>query len=602
MVQLSYMRRTISFIKTFFIPLLVLLGIILYLFFTALHLPLLALVSILAGIVIGSYRLFIDTAQSLVKRHFALDYIAILAVLVSLITKEFLVGAVIALMLASGETLEDFGAQRAKKSLTNLIDRIPRDVWLWQNNRAEKKEKLEHIKIGQEIFIRKGEVIALDGTLISPHGTTDESSLTGEPYPVEKIKGDIIRSGTINVGDAIVIKVTRASKDSTYRKIIHLVESAQEEKAPLVRLADKYSTVFTLITFALAALAYWLNPHLESVLAVLVVATPCPLIIATPIALLGGVNAAAKERIIVKKLASLESLARVNAIIFDKTGTITLGKPKVTHVELSSKKTDLKKLLSIAEAIERSSLHPLAKAIVDFAIAQKVPTIHAGNIKETVGHGISGVVDGKTYTLARLSQASDTMAIAMTEGKKQVAIFFFEDELKEDSKAILSTLTSLGISLSLFTGDKKAVAEKVAAALGGITEVKAECTPAQKQAGIETLKKEGKITAMVGDGINDAPALALADVGMVFSSEEQTAATDAADVVFLGGNFGLVLKTMTIAQNTIRIAMQSILWGIGLSILAMILAAFGLIPPLVGAGIQEAIDVAVILNALRATR
>lgn len=595
------MNRVSILLVAFQIPLAVLGGIILYLILGLLHLPTASLVIVLGTIILGSYRLFLDTFESLRKKQFALDYIAILAILVSLITKEFLVGSVIALMLASGETLEDYGAAQAKESLTKLVDRIPRDVWLFVNGRAEKKIKIEGVKVGQSILIRKGEVIALDGILLSERGTTDESSLTGEPYPVEKVEGDIIRSGTINVGDAFAIKVTKASKDSTYRQIIQMVKQAQEEKAPMVRLADRYSTIFTAITFVIAGFAYFLNPHLESILAVLVVATPCPLIIATPIALLGGINAAAKKRIIIKKLASIESLSRVDAIILDKTGTITLGKPRVTSLEILDKAAE-KTVLSIAEAIERSSLHPLAKAVVDYASSQKAPIMHAQEIKEIVGKGIQGIVGGKTYTLSRLAHTSATMAIEMREGNKHIAIFSFEDEIKQDSKSILEKLKDLGLSLSLYTGDKKAVAEKVAAQLGGELEIKAECTPEEKQQGIATLKRQGKVTAMVGDGINDAPALALADVGMVFSSEEQTAATDAADVVFLGGNFGLILESMAISKRTIRIAMQSILTGIGLSIGAMILASFGFIPPIIGAGIQEAIDVAVILNALRAAR
>lgn len=599
---IDIVSKLISFFSTFKIPLIILLGIILYLLLGATKLPTVGLVIILGVIFLGSYRLVLETIISLIKKQFALDYIAILAVLVSLLTREFLVGAVIALMLASGETLEDFGAAKARQSLTKLIDRIPRDVWLWQKNRADKKIKLESVKVGQHILIRKGEVIPLDGVLNSKAGITDESSLTGEPYPVEKIEGDIIRSGTVNIGDAIVVKVTKASKDSTYRKIITLVESAQQEKAPLVRLADRYSTIFTIITFTIAGFAFWHNPTLESILAVLVVATPCPLIIATPIALLGGVNAAAKKRIIIKKLASIEVLARVNAIILDKTGTITLGKPRVTKVEIDDSKLDKKTILSIAEAIERSSLHPLAKAIVAFAASQKAPIIHAVKITEKVGVGISGTVNNKIYTLSRLPHTSAVMSIEMREGKKRIAIFSFEDEIKEDSKTILEKLKELGVSLSLFTGDKKAVAEKVASQLGGHMDVHAEATPEEKQLGIATLKKKGRITAMVGDGINDAPALAQADVGMVFSSEEQTASTNAADIVFLGGNFSLILESMTLSKRTIGIALQSILWGIGLSIGAMILAAFGFIPPLYGAILQEGIDVVVIINALRASR
>jgi len=591
----------LQLLKAFKIPFLVLLGIILYLLFSLLHLPHVALVIAIVSIILGSYDLFLETYQALLEKQFALDYIAILAIVVSLITKEYLVGMVIALMISSGRNLEDYGVSSAKRSLTKLIDRIPRDVFLWENNRADKIIVAEKVKIGQEIFLRKGEVIPLDGELVSKNALIDESSLTGEPYPVDKIEGDTIQSGTINVGEPMVVKITKEAKDSTYKKIIALVQKAQGEKAPLIRLADRYSTIFTIITFVIAAVAYALHPGLESILAVLVVATPCPLIIATPIALLGGVNAAAKRRIIVKKLASLESLSRVNAIIFDKTGTITLGNPKVTEFAVLGKTISEKELLGIAEAIERHSLHPLAKAIVAYATAKMAPLFHAENVREVIGKGISGEINRKLYMLSKLETTGGAgMTIGIYTGKKLLATFIFEDEIKEDSKKIVHDLEGRGISLSLFTGDKKEAADKLVSFLNGNIFVKAECSPRDKQEGIEHLKKSGKTTAMVGDGINDAPALALADVGMVFSNEEQTAASEAADIVFLGGNFALVSESLRIAQNTIRIAMQSILWGIGLSILAMIFAALGLIPPLVGAGIQEAIDVAVILNALRA--
>lgn len=589
-----------TFLLEFKISLLVAFGIIVYLVLWYFHATTPALLVGIASIVYGSHELLVDTYHSLLKKQFALDYIAILAIIVSLITQQYLVGMILALMIASGRNLENYGVNSAKRSLTKLIDRIPREVLLWRNDATAERVQIEKVQKGQQIFIRKGEVIPLDGLLLSKAAAIDESSLTGEPYPVDKIEGDSLISGTINVGQPLVLKTSKEAKDSTYRKIIALVEKAEGEKAPLVRLADKYSTIFTIITFVLATVAYVLHPGLESILAVLVVATPCPLILATPIALLGGVNAAAKRRIIVKQLASLETLARVTTIIFDKTGTITIGKPTVTDFKLITKAASPTTLLSIAESIERQSLHPLAKAIVNYSASQKVPTSHAKNVKEVIGTGISGEVDGKVYTLSKLeNKESGGMAIGILHNNKLLATFTFADEIKQDSKDIVTELRNRGIGLSLFTGDKEQAAEKVVKALGGDISVKAECTPEDKQKGIEALKKKGYITAMVGDGINDAPALALADVGMVFSNEEQTAASEAADIVFLGGTFKAVESALFIAQRTIRIAMQSILWGIGLSILAMIFAAFGLIPPLFGAGIQEAIDVAVILNALR---
>ena len=245
---------------------------------------------------LGSYRLFYETAVSILKKQFALDYIAILAILVALATQEYLVSAILALMISSGRTLEDYGVSQAKKSLTKLAERIPNEVFLWKNGKIGEKVKIDKVKKGEEIVVRKGEVIGLDGVLISKDGLTDESSLTGEPYTIEKIEGDPIRSGTINVGDLIVVKVVKEQKDSTYNKIVAMVRNAQDEKSPMVRMADKYSGVFTVVTLVITGFAYVSSGFdLIRALAVLAIATPCPLIIATPIALLGGVNASSKK-------------------------------------------------------------------------------------------------------------------------------------------------------------------------------------------------------------------------------------------------------------------------------------------------------------------
>ena len=595
------MAHKINLLNTFRIPAIVLLGIILYVILLFLKFDSVAVLIALFAILLGSYRLFYETASSILKKQFALDYIAILAILVSLATQEYLVAAILALMISSGRTLEDYGVSQAKKSLTKLAERIPDEVILWKNGKMAEKIKIEKIKKGDEIVIRKGEVIGLDGILISKDGLTDESSLTGEPYTIEKIQGDPIRSGTINIGDLIVLKVTKEQKDSTYNKIVEMVKNAQEEKSPMVRLADKYSGVFTIVTLGVTGFAYvYSGFDLIRALAVLAIATPCPLIIATPIALLGGVNAASKKNIIVKKLASLEILSRAQALIFDKTGTITLGKPIVTEFKNQSKLDDLE-ILAISESIERNSLHPLAKAVVEYAKLNKAKIIHANNIQEKIGQGISGIVDGKTYRLAKM-ESREGMTIGIYEKNELLAFFRFTDEIKKESKAVIQTLKNKGFELFIFTGDKKEAAQKLVQELGLEVTVKAECTPEDKQNGIQELKKRNKITAMVGDGINDAPALALADVGMVFSNDEQTAASEAADLVFLGGNFSKVLDSMNIAKRTISIAKQSIFVGIGISVLGMIFASLGFIKPIEGAFLQEAIDVAVIINALRASR
>lgn len=593
--------RLVFLWQNFRIPVIVFIGIITYLLLVyVLHQPTIALTIALIITGLGSWDLLKESYSNLLQRQFGLDYLAILAIAVSLITQEYLVAAVIALMLSSGRTLEAYGISQAKKSLTNLANRIPSEVVIWENGSATESISIHQIKVGQEILVRKGEVAAVDGMLVSQSGMFDESSLTGEPNTIEKVTNDTIRSGTLNLGEAVVIKVTKEEKDSTYHRIVEMVQRAQEEKAPMVRLADKYSIWFTLISLAIAAGAFFLSHSLYGVLSVLVLATPCPLILATPIALMGGVNASAKKRIIVKKLAGLEVLSRITTVVFDKTGTLTIGQPALSNIEIKEPSMSEVKVLAIAQAIERNSLHPLAKAIVAHARHKHVPIVYATEVTETIGSGIAATVDGVQYQLTRVAHTG--MAIELKSGNKSLAIFYFEDRVKDEAKGIITYLKDLGLSLYIFTGDKLDAAKRVVDQLGERVTIRAGLTPAEKQDGIKELQQKGKVVAMIGDGINDAPALALADVGMVFSNEEQTAASDAADIVFLGGEFQSVFDSLAIAKRTIRIATQSILWGIGMSIIGMVLAAFGLIPPLIGAILQEVIDVVVIFNALRTSR
>lgn len=593
-------RTILSFFK---IPIFVFVGLVVYGVF-------LRLVSFgdwfaITVIAIGSFDLFVEIAESLVKKQFALDYIAIMAILVSILTGEYLVGLVIVLMLSGGTTLEKYGLARAKQSLTALTNRIPNEVVLWQGGRADVRAPIEGVGVGTEILVRKGEVVPLDGVLKSKDAVFDESSLTGEPYIMEKVAGDQVRSGTVNQGEAAVVRVTKRDRDSTYRKIIELVKRAQAEKAPLIRLANRYSIFFTVLTALIAGTSFIFTHDVVRILAVLVVATPCPLILATPIALFGGMNVAARNRILVKNLTSFESLARASIVVLDKTGTITLGRPVVSKISVLDKEFDKKNILSIAEAIERNSLHPLAKAIVESAREAGAPRLLATNIVESLGSGIAATIKGETYTLAKMSRYHHSNAVELqSAGDHLIARFEFEDQLKQDSADIIRALERLGFKLYIFTGDREENAKKIIASLGAagsLVTVRANYTPEQKKDGVVELKQRQQIVAMVGDGINDAPALAAADIGMVFSNEEHTAASEAADIIFLGGDLSAVTFILRTAKRTIQVALQGIWWGIGLSVVLMIFAAFGKIPPLIGAIMQEGIDVLVILNALRAT-
>ncbi len=566
-----------------------------------------AMIAAVSAIVIGSYSMFREALENVLEGHFSLDYIAILAIVLSLVMQNFFVGTVIALMLCTGRTLEEYGSTQAKESLTKLSSRIPDEVLLFENGAIGSRVSIGDVKVGQQVFVRKGEVIPLDGVLFSENAYVDESSLTGEPYLMDKIRGDQMRSGTVNLGEGFVLDVTKAEKDSTYHKIIRMVTEAQEEKPPLVRLADRWSLIFTLVTFVIVGVTYFFTRDLSRVLAILVIATPCPLILATPIALMGGMNAAAKNRIIVKKLASLEVLSRVDVMIFDKTGTLTLGRPVLTDIHIEDGAYHRTEILGIAEAIERSSLHPFAKAIVEAAKTANAPVLHAQELREVIGHGIHGTVSGKRYELSKIT--GQGMGIQMMEYPhgdddkgRLIARFSFDDVPKQESAGVVEQLLHQGMKIFIYTGDRREAAEKIAAGLPAGIQVRAQCTPEDKKNGIHDLKADGKIVAMVGDGINDAPALALANVGMVFSNEEQTAASEAADIVFLGGDFSLVLESLTLGRRTIRIAIQSIFIGIGLSVVGMLFAAFGAVPAFAGALFQELIDVIAILNALRAAR
>jgi heavy metal translocating P-type ATPase len=480
------------------------------------------------------------------------------------------------------------------------VNHLPDKIYLWKNGTTQEIIDVDILKVGDEFLVRKGEVVPIDGVLKNDSGYFDESSVTGEPYTIDKFKGQIIRSGTVNTGEPVVVEAIKTAGDSSYRKIVEMVKKAQKEKSPIIRIADRYSIVFTIVTLAIAISAYLLTRDFDRVLAVLVVATPCPLILATPIALMGGLNSAAKEMIIIKNLAVLELISRSKDIIFDKTGTLTLGVPQVSQVLANS---DLSEddLAASAAALEKNSLHPIAKAVVEYAERKNLNIERAVDIKETIGEGISGVVNNKRYEITK-GQSQEKMSVDVLLEGKIIGSIFFEDKIKKNTKAIITKLISDRYSLTIFTGDKESRVKELLDELELDLDYKAECKPEEKLEGIAALQSKGRITTMIGDGINDAPALAKADVGIVFSNEEQTASSEAANVVILGGDMKKVLKTMTISKKTVEIAKQSIFFGIGISIGLMVFASFGFIVPIVGAILQEVIDVAVILNSLRTTK
>jgi heavy metal translocating P-type ATPase len=557
----------------------------------------------LVVIVVGATPLVRQTIVALRQRRFALDYLALLAIAAALAAIEFQVGAVIALMLSSGRALEDYGVRRARGSLSLLADRIPRHALIVGDDDTTVMLPVEEITIGSVVMVRHGEVLPLDGELLSERAVVDESSLTGEPYVLEKAHGDEVRSGTVNQGPPLTLRVGREARDSTYRQILALVEAAQESGAPIVRLADRYSLAFSAVAVSLAAGAWWWSGSLERALAVLVVATPCPLILAVPIALMGGVNRAARDKIIVKRLAALEVLARVTYLLLDKTGTITVGRPELVRIDSGpASGIDSDRALSLAAAVERHSLHPLAKALVEAAQARSLPMLPVTDVVEVAGRGIEALVDGHLVGIHGAAEPYGGMRVVCEVDRQTAATFVLEDRLKPDARQMFGRILGQGVEMAVATGDRRAAAERAVRELGLPLDIEAECTPAVKLELIRAKQAAGRVVGMVGDGINDAPALAQADVGLVFTHEARTASSEAADVVLLGGEVEQVWQALSIARQTIRVATQGVWLGIGLSVIAMLAASAGYLPPLVGAFLQEGIDVLVIVNALRATR
>lgn len=575
------------------------------------YLPSLVLILTVIGLVTGYGSLFIiaiaiglfvlvrNSIKKLFDRQFSLDYIAILAMVVSLATNEFLAGSVISLMILLSEALETYSAREAEAALKHFVEKIPKTCQVKIGNGFEQRS-IHDIKEGDIIFIRPEEIIPLDGHLVSEHALMNEANLTGELEPQSYARNQLVKSGLINIESSIELRVSGDFSHSTYQKIVDLVQEAKQHPARTVRLAEKYNYGFTAITLVIAGAAYIFSGSMVNLLAVLVMATPCPLLIAAPVSFLGGLSKASKNNIIVKKPAALETLSQITAIFFDKTGTLTLGEPHLRDIKDIGAGFSEVTLLAAVAAIERHSLHPLAKALVQTAEERGVPHYEVTEVKEKIGHGITGIIDGKIFLIKKSeSPAADGITIDVLVDDAFAGRFIFDDQIKEGTVELLKTLKK-HYEVAILTGDTKENAEQLFGQLG--VTIHAHCLPEDKFSIVKASQANGGKVMMVGDGLNDAPALALADVGVVFSGTENSASIDAAAVAILSRNIDRVQSILTIANDATRIAKESILWGIGLSIVGMLFAAFGYIPPVTGAILQEGIDVTVILNALRSAR
>jgi heavy metal translocating P-type ATPase len=566
--------------------------------------------------------LVVSTARSLLRGDVGVDAIALVAIVWALALGEYLAAAIVALMMSGGAALEAWAAGRARRELRLLVERAPRIAHRYVDGTVE-EVKVEELAPGDVVSVRAGEVVPADGAVVGHEAVLDESALTGEALPVTIPRYGHVRSGTANAGDAFDLRVTSSAAESAYAAIVRLVQAAETDRAQFTRMADRYAAYFLPFSLVVAGLAWLVSGDSTRGLAVMVVATPCPLILAAPIAFVAGLSRAARAGIIVKGAGALERLGAAKTVLLDKTGTLTLGQPELERiVPLGDLSED--EALRLAASLDQMSAHVLAESLVLAAAGQGLELTLPSGVREDPGRGILGQVEGRQVAVGSSGwleangymhagdhdRAHDTgdgagrAKVLVGVDGTLAAVIVMGDRLRPGADTLARELHEAGIEhVALVSGDRPEIAREVARN-AGIEHVYAEQTPEGKLEVVRAVRDRPGLqkVVMVGDGINDAPALALADVGIAMAGKGATISSETADVVITVDDADRIALSVLIGRRSLHIARQSVVFGLGLSVAAMVVAAFGYLPPVWGALFQEAIDVAVILNALRALR
>lgn len=569
----------------------------------------------IAGTVLGLIFSIGWTISAIRRRQLSVDIIAVLALAGALVVDEPFAGAMITVMLASGQLLEARAAARARRELSLLVGRAPR--------RARRRTgdgvveiPVDDVIVGDRLLVGTGEVVPVDGRLLSA-AVLDESALTGEPLPVDRIAGDDVRSGVVNAGQPLDLVATAVAAQSTYAGVVRLVEQAQASSAPFVRTADRFAILFVPLTLALAGVSWAISGDPVLAVAVLVVATPCPLLLAAPIAIMSGLSRAAHLGVVIKGGGALERLAQGRVMLFDKTGTLTQGHPVLADVVTAGDAFDADEVLRLAASLDQVSAHVLASAIVTAGTRRGLPLEMPADVQEVHGYGLEGKVGNRQVRLGKASwivgdsaptwvrqvrrraDLDGSLTVFVAVDGEPAGAFLLEDVIRPDAPRMVRALRNVGITrVVLVTGDRADIADMIGRIVG-VDTVLADCDPADKLAAIDRESGNGE-TIMVGDGVNDAPALAAAGVGVALAARGATASSEAADVVLTVDRIDALADAILISRRSKRIALQAVLVGMGLSLVAMVFAAVGLLPPAVGAVVQEVIDVLAIGIALRA--
>lgn len=570
----------------------------------------------IAGTVVAIVPAIAWVVAALRSGRLGVDLIAVLSLGGTLLVGEYLAGSLIGVMLAGGRALDAAATRRASRDLKALLERAPR----FARRRVGTEVSvvpLAEVAVGDVLVVASGDVVPVDGRIVESVAVLDESALTGEPLQVERPAGDMVRSGVVNAGDVFVLRVTATAEDSTYAGIVRLAQQAGAESAPVVRLADRFAAYFLPLALLMAGGAWLASGSAVRAVAVLVVATPCPLLLAAPVAIVSGLSRASRSGVVIRTGGALENLGNARTLMMDKTGTLTMGQPKVVDV-LAGPGIDAAEVLRVGASVDQLSQHVLAEAIVAEALGRGLRLSMPSDAVEEAGRGVTATVDGRRVSVGKLAD-DDLAATAWTQGAlnrarldsaalvwvgvdgEPTGAILLRDPLRRQAPRTMRRLREAGFDrLVMLTGDRPEPAREVATVLG-LDEVYAQQTPVDKVAAVRA-ERDRAVTVMVGDGINDAPALAAATVGVAMGARGATASSEAADIVLTTDRLDRLADAMDIARWSRRIAVQSAVVGMALSLLAMAVAALGFLPPAAGALLQEGIDVAVILNALRALR
>ncbi|WP_306470726.1 heavy metal translocating P-type ATPase [Pseudonocardia halophobica] len=554
-------------------------------------------------------------AAALRRGRAGVDLIAVLSLVGTLLVGEYLAGALIAVMVATGRALDAAAQRRAARDLTALLEHAPRSARRRAGDRVE-VIPADEVAVGDLLVVGPGEVVPVDGRIEGAVAVLDESVLTGEPLQVERAVGDSVRSGIVNAGTAFEVRAGATAEQSTYAGIVRLARQAGAENAPVVRLADRYAAWFLPVALLVAGAAWLASGSPVRAVAVLVVATPCPLLLAAPVAIVSGLSRASRLGVVIRSGGALENLGRATTLMMDKTGTLTAGRPAVVEI-LTAPDLDAGEVLRLAGSADQLSPHVLAEAIVAEARRRGLPLALPTDVVERPGRGVSAGVDGHRVEVGRPARTPSGTAWARTAVNRAsldgaaiawvsmddaaVGAILLRDPLRRHAPRTLRRLRAAGLTrLIMLTGDRLEPAHEIGSVLG-LDDVKAEQSPADKVGAVRT-EEQRAVTVMVGDGVNDAPALAAATVGVAMGARGASASSEAADIVLTTDRLDRLADAMEIARRSRRIAVQSAVAGMSLSLLAMAIAALGLLAPATGALLQEGIDVVVILNALRALR